>query len=150
MVNDSSAIFLLGAGFNIDAAREAGSVYGNSAYVGPYRIDCGYPLIADVLKLCFGLDKLPTGKSVEDLFSEAMQAGKYEPMEKLVHRLMEADYRIAQRLASSESPNSYREFFERFDGAQFLTFNYDSLPGIFLTQNGRWYPENGYGVPVAT
>lgn len=79
-----------------------------------------------------------------------MEAGDYKPMEALVDRLMEADYRIAQKLVSSESPNSYRQFFGTFDGAQFLTFNYDSLPEIFLSQKGRWCPENGYGVPVAT
>jgi hypothetical protein len=52
-------LFLLGAGFNIDATHEAGPVYGNSIYAGHYRIDCGYPLVADVLKLCFRLDRLP-------------------------------------------------------------------------------------------
>lgn len=143
-------VFLLGAGFNIDATRQAGAIYGNSIYMGHYQIDCGYPLVADVLRLCFALDKAPTGKSVEDLFSEAMQAGDYKPIEALLDRLMEADYRIAQKLVSSESPNSYREFFDTFDGAQFLTFNYDSLPEIFLSKKGRWHPENGYGVPVAT
>ncbi|MGA2481538.1 MAG: hypothetical protein ABSF92_00290 [Candidatus Acidiferrales bacterium] len=143
-------LFLLGAGFNIDATREAGPVYGNSINVGLYRIDCGYPLVADVLKLCFRLDQPPTGKSIEDLFSEASQAGNYEPMEKLVDRLMEADYRIAQKLALPESSNSYQRFFEKFGDAQFLTINYDSLPEIFLAQNGRWYPEDGYGVLVKT
>jgi hypothetical protein len=144
------SLFLIGAGFNIDATREAGRIYGNSMNVGLYQIDCGYPLVANVVRLCFGLDKVPSGKSVEDLFSEASQAGNYRPMETLVERLMEADYRIAQKLASSESANSYRELFRRFEGAQFLTFNYDSLPEIFLSQEGRWYPEDGYGVPVAT
>ena len=123
---------------------------GNSIYHGQYEIDCGYPLIADVLKLCFGLDALPTGKSVEDLFADAEEAGDYKPMEVLVDRLMEADYRIAQKLATSASSNSYREFFNKFTDAQFLTFNYDSLPEIFLCQDGRWRPEDGYGVPVST
>ncbi len=144
------SLFLIGAGFNVDATREAGRIYGNSISVGLYPIDCGYPLVANVLKLCFGLDSAPSGKSVEDLFSEASQVGNYNPMERLVDRLMEADYRIAQKLASSESANSYRELLRRFEDAQFLTFNYDSLPEIFLTQEGRWYPEDGYGVPVAT
>jgi hypothetical protein len=63
---------------------------------------------------------------------------------------MEADYRIAQKLATAESPNSYREFFKWFNDAQFLTFNYDSLPEIFLSQDGGWRPEDGYGVPVST
>lgn len=142
-------LFLIGAGFNIDSNREAGTVYGNSIYNGLYEIQCGYPLIADVLKLCFGLDQLPLGSSVEDLFFAALQMADYKPMEKLVDRLMEADYYIARRLASSEPLNSYRKFFEKFGGAQFLTFNYDSLPEIFLSQNGLWYPEDGYGVPVS-
>ena len=110
----------------------------------------GYPLIADVLKLCFGVDALPTGKSVEDLFADAQQGGNYEPMEVLVERLMEADYRIAQKLATSTPSNPYREFFKAFSDAQILTFNYDSLPEIFLSQQGRWHPEDGYGVPVRT
>jgi len=50
---------ILGAGFNIDATREAGPVDSNSIHFGRYQIDCGYPLVADVRKLCFGLDKLP-------------------------------------------------------------------------------------------
>ena len=140
-------LFLLGAGFNIDANHEAGPV------INPYygtRIDCRYPLVAAVLKLCFGLDKTPEGKSIEDLFSEALQIGNYKPMETLVDRLMGADYYIARRLATARTPNSYRRFFEHFNHAQFLTFNYDSLPEIFLSQSGRWFPEDGYGVSVQT
>ena len=143
-------LFLLGAGFNIEATREAGPFYGNSIYSGVHRIDCSYPLVADVLKLCFGLDKAPDGKSVEDLFSAALQAGDYKPMEALVERLMAADYYIAQRLATSQTPNSYTKFFQHFDGTQFLTFNYDSLPEVFLSRSGGWFPEDGYGVPVQT
>ena len=143
-------LFLLGAGLNIDATREAGLFYGSSIYVGAHQIDCGYPLVADVLKLCFGLDKTPDGKSVEDLFSEALQSGDYKPMETLVDRLMGADYYIAQRLATAEKSNSYQRFFGHFDDSHFLTFNYDSLPEIFLSQSGRWIPEDGYGVPVQT
>jgi hypothetical protein len=73
----------------IDANREAGPVI--NRYYGT-KIDCGYPLVSEVLKLCFGLDKTPVGKSVEDLFSEASHAGNYKPMEALVERLMGADY----------------------------------------------------------
>ena len=131
---------MLGAGFDIDATREASPIHGN----------CSYPLIADVLKLCFGLDELPVGKSVEDLFAETLQAGDYKPIQLLVDRVMEADYRIGQKLATSTSSSSYREFFNRFTEAQFLTFNYDSLPEIFLSQQRRWHPEDGYGVAVST
>jgi|SRR6267378_378284 len=140
-------LFLLGAGYNIDANREVGSV------INRYRstkVEGGYPLVATVLKLCFGLDKTPEGKSVEDLFSEALQGRDFKPMETLVDRLMEADYYIAHQLATTRTLNSYRRFFDRFSAAQFLTFNYDSLPEIFLSQNGRWFPEDGYGVTVQT
>lgn len=138
-------LFLLGAGFDIDANRETAPVV--KSY---YGIDATYPLVADVLKLCFALEKTPEGKSVEDLFAEASRANDYRPMEALVDRLMGADYYIAERLASSRTPNSYRRFVDHFRDAQFLTFNYDSLPEIFLLKSGRWFPEDGYGVPVKT
>lgn len=121
-------LFLLGAGFNVDA-------------------DCGYPLLED-LKLYFEHSQ---DKSVEDLFSDALRNNDYEPLEKLAERLMDADRDVAEKLASSsQTLDCYREFFRKFAGAQFLSFNYDSLPEIFLTQLGRWHPEDGYGVPVAT
>jgi hypothetical protein len=134
----------------MDANTAAGPIYGTSIYAGRCEIDCGYPLLADVLKLCFGLDALPAGKSVEDLFAEAEDAGNFKPIELLVERLQRADYYIAQKLATSASSNSYREFFNRFSGAQYLTFNYDSVPEILLSQQGQWLPEDGYGVPVLT
>jgi hypothetical protein len=140
-------LFLFGAGFNIDANHEAGPIIDH--YYGT-QVHCGYPLVAAVLKLCFGLDKTPEGKSVEELFFEALEKLNYKPMEILVDCLAGADYFIAQRLATSHTQNSYLKFFEKFDDAHFLTFNYDSLPEIFLYQSGRWFPEDGYGVPVQT
>ncbi len=143
------SVFLIGAGFNVDAAAEAGPVHGDSIYAGHYRIDCGYPLMADTAGLSFGLSHVPPGKSIEDLFSEALGRGDYAPLEKLSDRLMEADFRLACGLASSGASNCYSEFFKTFDGANFLTFNYDSLPEIFLFRLMRWYPHDGYGLPVA-
>jgi hypothetical protein len=140
------SLFLLGAGFDIDATQEAGVIDGHSMYGETFTIECGYPLMPDVLRLCFGLDELPKGKSVEDLFAEAEEAHDYKPMQMLIDRLMEADYYIAQKLASES--NSYTQFFERFKGSNLLTFNYDSLPEIILSRHGRWQPEDGYGVPV--
>jgi hypothetical protein len=51
------------------------------------------------MRLCFGLEQVPAGKSIEDLFADAPQRGDYGPTEKLPDRLSEADYRIAHRLA---------------------------------------------------
>jgi len=140
-------LFLLGAGFNIDANHEAGRI--TNSYDGS-AIPCGYPLVAAVLKLSFGLDEAPKGKSVEDLFARALEVGDFKPMEALVDRLMEADYYVAWKLATTGNRNSYQRFFEYFDEANFLTFNYDSLPEIFLSRKDRWFPEDGYGVRVQT
>jgi hypothetical protein len=38
--------------------------------IGRYQIECGYPLVGDTLRLCFGLDVPPAGKSIEDLFAD--------------------------------------------------------------------------------
>jgi hypothetical protein len=140
-------LFLLGAGFNIDANHEAGPVH--NPYYGN-KIDCEYPLVAEMLQLCFGLDKLPADMSIEQLFSDAKKKHDIGPMERLVDRLMQADEYLALKLATSDTPNVYRRFFEKFSDAHFLTFNYDSLPEIYLHRKERWYPEDGYGVPVIT
>jgi hypothetical protein len=141
--------FILGAGFNVDATAEAGPVFGESLYIGRYQIDCGYPLVAETLRLCFNLDALPAGNSIEYLFADAIARGDYGPIRKLADRLREADYRIANRLASAGTPNSYQKFFDAFPDSSFLTFNYDSLPETFLYRLGRWCPHDGYGVRVA-
>jgi hypothetical protein len=62
---------------------------------------------------------------------------------------MRADYYIAQKLAMDEL-NCYRRFFEAFEGSNFLTFNYDSLPETLLFRLGRWFPHDGYSVQVDT
>ena len=140
--------FILGAGFNADAAREAGPLFADSLHKGRYQIDCGYPLVGDTLRLCFGQNEIPPGKSIEDLFAEAEGHGDYDPLRKLAKRLRYADYRIAPALASDTGQNCYQRFFQVFLGSHFLTFNYDSLPETFLFRLGRWYPHDGYGVPV--
>jgi hypothetical protein len=126
--------FILGAGFNVDATAEG---------------ECGYPLVVDTLRLCFGLDEIPDGKSIEDLFADALECRDYNPVAKLAERLRRADYYIANRLASDEKPNCYRKFFNAFGNSNFLTFNYDSLPETLLFRLGRWYPHDGYGLRVA-
>lgn len=133
-------IFLLGAGFNADATAEVGPLFGNS-------IDCGYPLVADALRVCFDRRKPATNQSIEDLFSEALERREYSPIEELAHCLMKADYYLAFHLASTQ-PNCYGNFVRAFDGSHFLTLNYDSLPETMLFHMERWYPHDGYGIPV--
>ncbi len=134
--------FLIGAGFNADAGRIR----------TPYDADCSYPLVSDVARLCFGLDSvsIPNGKSVENLFADAHENHDDAPMKRLTDKVMEADYYLGSTLAASEESNCYRRFFEAFPGSSFLTFNYDSLPEICLFRMKRWFPDDGYGVPVET
>src|SRR5579864_8836789 len=141
--------FVLGAGFNVDATAEAGPLFAESLYQGRYRIDCSYPLVGDTLRLCFGLDRILDGKSVENLFADALERGDYDPLRKLAERLRYADYRIARALACDNRLNCYLTFFQAFVGSNFLTFNYDSLPETFLFHLRYWFPHDGYGVRIA-
>lgn len=118
-------------------------------YTGRSETHGGYPLVCDVARLCFAVDRPPANKSIEVLFSEALERHDYTPVEKLADRLMDADHYVAAQLADPQKPtNCYREFFERFTGSHFLTFNYDSLPEMLLFRMGRWFPHDGYGAPV--
>jgi hypothetical protein len=134
--------FILGAGFNVDAAEEV------ALGEGGYQINRGYPLVEETARFCFDLARPPDGKSIEDLFSDALRRQDYTPVARLADRLRHADYYIAQRLASDTTLNCYRKFFQVFAGSHILTFNYDSLPETFLFRLGCWYPNDGYGVPV--
>ncbi len=131
--------FILGAGFNVDAAAEAGR----------QQSEYGYPLVGDTLRLCFDMAEVPAGKSIEDLFSEALEQNNYEPIRRLACRLRRADYYVARELALARDVNCYQQFFRAFPNSSFLTFNYDSLPETFLFRLGRWFPRDGYGVRVA-
>ena len=117
---------------------------------GRYEIDCGYPLATDLTNLCFGKELLREDETIEDLFADAILKRNLKPLQIFYDELMKADYYLPQELLPSGSRpgNCYARFFERFSGCQFLTFNYDSLPEIFLLRRGDWYPHDGYGVPV--
>ena len=130
--------FILGAGFNADAVGEAGC----------QQYDSGYPLVGDTLRLCFDLPGVPEGKSIEDLFADALERRDYAPISRLADRLRSADYYVASVLATAERVNCYRQFFRTFPDSRFLTFNYDSLPETLLFRLGRWYPPDGFGVRV--
>ena len=135
-------IFLLGAGFNADAASEAGC----QGTLLPDR----YPLVSDLLKICFKRDALPFNKSIEELFQESIDRGETQPLETLYDIIMKADLYIAPRLKRGESHdnNIYTRFLRDFPKSPLITFNYDSLPEILLLAENSWSPKDGYGVPV--
>jgi hypothetical protein len=131
-------VFIIGAGFNVDAAEEAG--------VSDYR----YPLVSDLVYDCFGLTSLPTGESIEDLFATAIREKRHEPLQRLCDRLMQADHYITPGLRPDRgaTENSYSAFVKHFAPETVITFNYDSLLDLVLFGMQRWRPEDGYGVPV--
>lgn len=55
-------LFLLGAGFNKDAKREAGIILGQSIYIGEHEIECEYPLVNELVRICFDKDSLEDGR----------------------------------------------------------------------------------------
>lgn len=147
----SGIALILGAGFNYDAALEAG--------VPNVR----YPMLGDLLRSCFDLTVLPSGVSIEDLFAEATKRRDRRPVERLCDLLQTADYEIVERLRADRGAdgqllaagtqvtrrdNLYLRFLRHVSPCAILTFNYDSLVELLLYSMGRWRPDDGYGVPV--
>ena len=139
-------LFLLGAGFNKDAKQEAGKItnlfYGN-------EINCDYPLSEDLYNICFPNEN-KSSCSIEELFDNSLKDNNHEPIRKLCKTIIEADAHIVPKLLDEKNHNCYFKFFNQFKEASFLTFNYDSLPELFLLKLDKWYPHDGYGIPVET
>jgi len=132
-------VFLIGAGFNVDAGVEIGSAG-----------ICRYPLLSNLSSFFKGFDQKCS--SIEERFAEAIQAHDRKALEALCNCLMECDNYLASQLCPGQgrSDNCYLTFLRRFPTAQFLSFNYDSLLEILLFHLNRWRPGDGYGVPVHT
>ena len=131
----STPVFLIGAGFDADAGGEVHDA-GNLQY----------PLLSDLSSFFLNFD--PKLSSIEERFSEAIQAHDLEPLEALCERLMDADFHVGGRLRDGEpaANNAYLDFLKYFSTASFLTFNYDSLLEILLFSLKRWCPNDLYGV----
>ena len=143
-------LFILGAGFNKDAKREVGQVMVRNMYSIEYEIQVDYPLVYDLYKICFGLEGSEQDISIEEMISNAISENNYQPLKKLYDKISKADYYLAYKLANFEdkSINCYLKFLSEFKSSSFLTFNYDSLVETILFKLKRWYPHDGYGVPV--
>ncbi|MGA7749171.1 MAG: hypothetical protein WCA63_03400 [Gallionella sp.] len=146
--NNEPIVFLLGAGFNCDAAAEAGKT--KTDVLDSIGRPARYPLVGDLLEPCFGLKDLPPNKSIEDIFQESIESGDRKPLEALYEWLMALDEDIALRLRrkGSHDDNAYTKFLGKFRASPLLTFNYDSLPELLLLSERSWCPMDGYGVEV--
>lgn len=131
--------FILGAGFNADAFREAQLDRESDP-------DCHYPLLNELEEICFDQGTSDHNLSIENRFKEAVNIEDFEPIKKLSLRLQKADDYVGRKLRSGE--NCYLRFFESFSDSCFLSFNYDALAEIILHKIGAWYPCDGFGVPV--
>ena len=142
-------LFLVGAGFGADARALASSIRGKSIYIGEYEIDCGYPMLDDLPRICFP-DSSPavSPDQVENRLADALGSGDSAPIKRLYESLMEADYYLATRLLCPNHVNPYRRMIDYFPESSYLSFNYDSFLEYGLFRAGRWSPHDGYGVPV--
>ncbi|MBN1696704.1 MAG: SIR2 family protein [Spirochaetales bacterium] len=134
-------LFLIGAGFNVD-----------TALWNPQKKH-SYPLVSDLLRICFNKKELPEGKSIEDLFQESIANNETGKLEILYDRIMEADYYIGGYFTNPYNDHSnkpYHMFLENFRDSHFLTFNYDSLLEMMLFMQKRWKPDDGFGIGVIT
>lgn len=126
----------MGAGFCLDANR--------CSHVSDLP-GTGYPLAKH---LAGGFDNTyDLSHGIEQAFADARTRGDHRPVDALVDRIQQADYFLGGRIAElSESP--YRRLIEAFPGAQFVSFNYDSLLELVLLRLGLWTPLDGFGVPA--
>ncbi len=132
--------FIVGAGFSLAA---------NAKYATPNKqLAKRYPLASALGVECFG-SSWNKETDVESAFAAALQKGDYKPVAKLVELIQTADYYLGS--AEAKDPDSvYCKFIERFPGAQFISFNYDSLLEQILLHKGLWNPGDGFGVHVET
>jgi hypothetical protein len=144
----ASPLFLIGAGFNADAADLVGAITNWRGERIP--INARYPLVSDLWNICFDRQSPPADESIEERFAAAMANRDHGPLDRLCDKVMEADFYLAHRLSDAAITvrNPYAAFFDCFAESSYITFNYDALPEIFLYRRGRWYPDDGFGVPV--
>lgn len=148
--NIDPIVFILGSGFNVDVSSEAG-VQGTLPVSG---LPARYPVVRDLLNICFNLDELPLKKSIEDLFQKSIDEGDEKPIGILYDYLMELDYYIVHPITphinrgGKHYNNAYIRFLRDFQESPLITFNYDSVLEILLCSEGLWSPRDGFGISV--
>jgi len=136
MTTQGQPLLVLGAGFNVDANPLV-------------RSSKKYPMVADLLRICFGRGDLGEAGSIEQLFQDALDRKDSGPTKKMVAAIQAADHYIAAELARSGEETLYHAVLRRFAGSDIMTFNYDNLLELLLFHAGRWSPGDGFGVPVS-
>jgi len=145
----NNTTIVVGAGFNFDSGAEVGPIYAESLN-GPFKFVCRYPLMKELVPLCFPERQNEVCQSIEEWFQQSNESGNMKPLRHLYDELMKADYYLVPRLVDPDRgiDSPYSRFFNHFLQADFITFNYDSFVEISLHRLGRWTPVDGYGVSV--
>ena len=148
-------VFLLGAGFNLDAnvlvpssdVSEPGRVVGlTHENPQPWELEplpLRYPTVMELVRSCFGPDA-DLSQGAEKLFTEAYSRSDWVVLRRLTTILQGADHYIGTILAGNES--AYTEFLHAFPNAAFISYNYDCLVELLLQAQGTWNPQSGYGL----
>lgn len=134
----SIPVFIVGAGFSLAANGR----YESSDKQFAKR----YPLASDLGVECFGSSWNPAG-DVEAAFAAAVRMGNRKPIENLVKLIQAADYYLGS-VEAGDPDSVYGRLLQEFPGAQFVSFNYDSLLEQVLLRRKLWNPRDGFGVPV--
>lgn len=151
----ANPVFLLGAGFNLDAnsllpssdVSEPGRVVGlTHECPKPWELEplpLRYPTVTELVRSCFGPD-VDLAQGTEKLFTEAYSRSDWVVLCRLTEMLQGADHYIGTVLSGQDSV--YARFFSAFPDATFISYNYDCLVELFLQAQGIWNPQSGFGV----
>ena len=135
----ATPIFVVGAGFNIDASR----------YVSSLREKVSYPTVGDLATACFALANLPDTVSIEQLFQKSIDDRNRVPIERLCELLLKGDYYLSEAFDNpAQDLALYQHLLTAFPDSNFVSFNYDGLLDIMLLHRNEWRPDDGFGVPV--
>jgi hypothetical protein len=150
-------VFLLGAGFNLDAnsilpsvdfsqpGRMVGLTHDNCPSWELADIPLRYPTVNELVRYCFGPD-VDLSLGAERLFTEAYSRSDWVVLRRLTTIIQGADHYIATPLAGKDSV--YSRFFSSFAKSTFISYNYDCLAELCLQAQGSWNPQSGFGVPA--
>ncbi len=149
-------VFLLGAGFNLDAnalipssdvsdpRRVVGLTHENPQPWELEPLPLRYPIVSELVHSCFGPDA-DLSQGTEKLFTEAYSRSDWVVLRRLTTIIQGADHYIATTIAKDDC-SVYSRFFNRFKNSIFFSYNYDCLAELCLQAQGSWNPQSGFGV----
>jgi hypothetical protein len=137
LTTGASTVFIVGAGFSLEANATRSS--------WAIERSVTYPTLADLAETCF----TPPVRleDVEREFKSRYWRRKQKALRKLADLIGAADREIGR--VEARSPESvYHRLLNVYPSSHFISFNYDSLLELVLTQRREWFPHDGFGIRV--